>query len=455
MSPLSRLAALLLATLPAACGEVAIGPDDTTDSTDSTDSTDTDNTDVTPDIDAAIEPIVDAAPPPDAVPTFDLRMFVTPGNHYRFDVTADQSYQMDNNGWGGGDPLNPTFADSLTITLTNGTSQTYGKLGLRTVGQSTFNEWARKPNLRIDSNEFDIDLKIGGVEHFRFNNGRVGGLFREAAVLRIWDALGYRTPATNHAWVSSPTQWDPIYGVGYERPYEIIEVYKKPWCDRELEGGCVNMWEGVWNFQYVADDPRGCQLATCDNTKLYQAQALVQNTPQGAGFEAATDSIIDWDAFHSFQCLTWITGLGDGYIHNNNNLLIVERDTGKLQFYPYSSDISGGIQVWGGYYMDKGLYGVSELATGCQADATCWQHTLDRCDELLTAYEALDPAATIVQPLVDTLTDLGMLEVDPYPNDGFIFYSPEVPPTDAEDAAYIINWYANRAAVLRASPVWN
>jgi hypothetical protein len=393
--------------------------------------------------DAEPPPPPDAAPP-DAMQHSAVELFATAGLTFTFDVLPAQANLMDQGSWGG--QVDPTFAEDITITDLDGVDHSYGKVGLRTVGQSTFQEWARKPNLRIDSNEAQPGLKIGGVEHFRFNNGRVGGLLRETVNLRIWDALGYPTPDSVHAWVRSPQQW----GANFKRPYLLIEVYKESWAKREFgDGEVLNMWEGVYNFQNILDTPDGCQFSTCDNTTLQTAASLITTAPEGDGFEDHMASVINWDMFHRYQCLAWMMGTGDDYIHNQNNLLIVERLDGRLQFHPYSSDISAGIQVWGGGYENVFLQGYSELANGCQQDTGCWQDTLTVCDELLTEFEALDPATTIVQPLIDELTDLEMMEADPLPDDDFLFWEPQNPPTDTEDAAYVLNWYQHRAQTCR------
>ena len=412
--------------LAAACGTetLATDTDDTTD-------------DVAPD-----------ASGPDAAPPFELDMFGTAGNTYRFDVTPAQAQLMDSGQFGGpifndafgccGDPYEVggggvgeayTYADDLTITTVGGQSKTFGKMAVWTVGQSTFRPWSGIPNIRVDTGKVEDGLKIDGFEDFRFNNGQVGGIYREAIALRLWDAMGYATPETTFAWVEAPQQW------GEDRvPMTQVEVYKHKWCDREIPGGCVNLWESVGEPFYFGGDPSACQVDQCDGTRLNDLQNVVNTTPFGPGYTAALSSFVDWDKFRDFMCLSWISNTGDDYVHNNNNVVVVERDDGRIQLHPYSVDISAA-QEW---YPNTPLMGTSTFARGCQTDPECWDALLVRCDEMLDQYDTLDVPATIVQPVLDMVESNGMMRAG-----------------DDERAAFVLDWYTSRADKLRTDEVWN
>lgn len=375
--------------------------------------------------DAALPP-----PPVDAVP-FTLDLFAG-GHTLRFAVSQEQAEAMerttfdnemaDEYSLGGA-----SWADDLQVTnASTGATKHYGKIELRFVGQSTRRPWARIPNFRLDMDEFTPGQQLAGYEHLRLNNGQVSGIYREAIANRVWATLGYPTPRIGFAWAEAPGQWGTI-----RVPYTLVEVYKRAWCERAFgAGNCKNMWEGVGSFRDVA---RHCQINNCENTRMDEMVSVLENTPMTPGYEAALAPYIDWDAYRSFQCLSWITGTGDDLVHNNNNIVPVERADGKFQFLPYSIDISAG-QQW---YPQVGLLGQTPLAMGCQNDPQCWRAMLARCDALLTAFEQARVVETIVDPVVAEVARFGM------EREG-----------DTARAELLRAWYGNRAAELRSDPVW-
>lgn len=381
-----------------------------------------------------------SAPDAGAPPTLEGDLFARLGPSFRFVVSPEMAARMDfEGGLGAGEdgvapgpppPPDVTFADELTVTMPDGASATYAPMKVWLIGNSTFREWALGPNIRVDADAFHPGLRIAGAEHLRLNNGGLyGGLFREATALAVWSALGYSTLRTTTAWVEAPNQW------GDERRAMVLaEVYKRRWCDREVPGGCVNMWEGgfgePWRF---VDDPDDCQLEPCDDTRLAALAELVAATPLGPGFTAATAGHVDWDAFRSFMCLSWITGAADDYVHNSNNIVLVERADARFQFFPYSLDVSAA-SPWG---PPPGLMGTSDLARGCQADASCWSALLERCDELLTRYEELDLTGTVIAPLIEETFAAGLAGA-----------------ADQAVADEVRAFYDDRVARLRGDEVW-
>jgi hypothetical protein len=382
-------------------------------------------------VDAALA--IDAAPAVDAAPAFPPGPFEVAGHRYRFTISAAQAERMD---WGGypNPPTKDTFADDLTVTSALGGSQSFGKVGLRSVGTSTYRPWSDRPSLRVDADEFQPDQRIGGAEHIRLSSGIVGGLLRERIAYEVWEALGYPTRRSTMAWVEAPAQW----GEGAARPYQVFELYKRAWCDRVVDGGCVNMWETVGDIYALRDDPDACQLDPCDNTRAIELANLAETTPRGPGFAAALASYIDWDRYRQFQCLSWLTGTPDDYVHGTNNLVVVERQDGLMQLQPYSTDISAG-HPW---YAPVRLVGGALLARGCQADPACWPALLTTCDALLDAFEDLDAPTTIIDPMAAEAVALGMFDTVPWLD-------------DTAETAEVRAWYAGRAATLRADSVWD
>jgi hypothetical protein len=325
----------------------------------------------------------------------------------------------------------PTFADYVVVQdATTLSVANYGKMEVRLIGSSSKRPWSALtvPNVRIDSNEFQPGLKIGGFEHIRLNNGVVGGIFREQLANRIYNALGYPAARGTHVFLGSNVWGDDVWV-----PMTLMEVYKRRFCNdnAELIGGgdsCANMWEFAGD---IINGPGAlpqdaCQLSECDNGRLEEVMSVLAATPQDDGFKDAMAPYIAWDQFHRFQCLSWILWTGDDAVHNLNNNLIIEREDGRLMWAPYSVDVSMG-QSW---HQNVRLPGHSAVARGCQADAECWADTVASCETLIDEFDALNPEDFLDETL-DQLTTLGMLR------DG-----------DQEDASALRDWLLNRQTSL-------
>lgn len=349
-----------------------------------------------------------------------LDVFGTHGNRYWFAVAPEQLEVMNERMGGGGGPIigwgdiytpggtsAKTYVDGLFVTTAGDEPQTanYGQVGVRLIGQSTARPWTKQsiPNLRLNLDTFTPGLRLGGNEHVRFNNGLVGSIYREKLTLDIYRNLGYPAPRAAFAWVGSNV-WGPEVSI----PYTVVEVYKKSFCknwEDELGGGCVNMWEFAGDFGFgVLSQPDSCQSDSCDDARALEFEELVMETEPGEGFKQALAEWFDWEAFHRFQCLSWILATGDDALHNQNNVLLVERADGMFQYLPYSVDISLG-QDW---YPDVPLTGTNRIASGCQNDSQCWEDTITTCEELVQQFSALDPVG-MTEDLFRALESEGML----------------------------------------------
>jgi len=372
--------------------------------------------------DAGVAALSEGAPRADVPPSeLALDVFGTLGHHYWFEASEAEVERMNSPWLGGGgggvfygDFYTPggggedvTFVDHLFVTRAGDAPHTadFGKVQVRLVGQSTGRPWTDTtlPNFKIDADEFTDGNRIGEVKHLRLNNAVVGSIFREKLAFDLYRALGYPAPRTNYAWVSGS-----VWGPDIDVPYVVVEAYKPQFCklrEAELGGGCVNMWEfygdigsGMLGFE------DSCQFSECDSTRGLEFEEAVAYTPQGEGFKEALSEWLDWDAFHRFQCLSWILETGDDALHNLNNVLLVERVDGMFQLLPYSVDISLG-QEW---YYEGPLAGISMLATGCQSDATCWADTIATCEVLIDEFTAVDPVA-MLDAVHTQLDEAGML----------------------------------------------
>jgi hypothetical protein len=384
----------------------------------------------------------DAGPPPatpdagaeppddDGLPTIDtdpeslaVDVLGQAGNRYYFLVSEQQLEQMNQRYGGGGDfpgrvvdgdlytpgggVGDVTFVDHLLVTTAGTPAKTadFGKVQVKLVGESTGRPWTTRslPNFKIDSDEFVEGNRIGGVKHFRLNNAIVGSIFREKLTLDIYAKLGYPAPRASYAWVQSSV-WGPEVSV----PYIVVEAYKPAFCkqrEAELNGGCVNMWEfpGDIGFGQLAE-PSSCQFSECDPARALEFEAAAMSTEPGPGFKAALADWFDWDAFHRFQCLSWMLATGDDVLHNSNNFVLMERADGKFQHLPYSVDISLG-QEW---YPRVPLAGGSFMAQGCQSDPGCWDDLIATCDGMVDEFIAANPISMLDQTYA-LLTQQGML----------------------------------------------
>jgi hypothetical protein len=354
------------------------------------------------------------------------------GNRYWFAVSEKQLLSFNENGGNVGGPngdlysptgQNANYVDHLWVTTAGEDPQIadYGKVQVKIAGQSTWRPWTERslPSLNLDSNEFVDKQRIGGFEHLRFNNAQIGGIFREYLAIELYRELGYPSPLTNFGWVSSN-----VWGGDVQVPYVLVERYKRSFCARgdAFGGKCENMWEFQGDFGWgedpnqnpgpfpprgggasVFDDPNNCQFSKCTSTHVKELEQLLRETPDGDGFKAATEELIDWPAFHRFQCLSWTLATGDDALHNQNNVVLAERADGKFQFLPYSVDFS-----LGNWWSPVPLAGMNRIALGCQADKQCWDDTIATCEDVLADFENAKPAE-MLDDLYDLLHEEGML----------------------------------------------
>jgi hypothetical protein len=174
-----------------------------------------------------------------------------------------------------------------------------------------------------------------------------------------------------------------------------------------------------------------CQFSVdeqCDEEAFDTIVAALAEIPTGPGYREATDAYIDWDLLHQNMCLSALTGTGDDWIHNSNNVVIGIRDDGRIVFFPYSTDISGN-HPW---YQYVPYQGFAHLTQACQFDPECWEEALSTCESMIDDFEELDVVGTIVEERCSALVDA---ELDR--------------PADAPVCEALGEFYAARPAELR------
>lgn len=326
-----------------------------------------------------------------------------------------------------------------------------GTVELDLPGQSSFRPWAEIPNFKLDVAEFEELLFPTGERQLRFNNGQADStIVREAVALRIWRALDYPAPRTSFVQTRSNV-WDTEVRPGASAAHVMVEPYKEHFFTENLPE-VRHVWEGQGD-PFVQDsggcefgccDPFGCggdifeplpmddapadvgipepgpgpvpgeppvgrgsfsgecQWSVdeeCDEAAFDAILAAMREIPSGPGYMGATQDYLDWPLLHRNMCLSALTGTGDDWIHNTNNVVLALRDDGKLIFLPYSTDISGN-HPW---YQNTPYQGFAHLTQACQADPECWEQALSTCETMIDEFEALDVVETIVNERCEAL----------------------------------------------------
>jgi hypothetical protein len=329
-----------------------------------------------------------------------------------------------------------TFAHRLIVRVPGVGGADFGKVEVRNVGTSTRRPMVRDglPSLRFDADEFQEDLRVGGVEHFRLNNGIVGSLLREHVAGQVFRALGYPALRTSFAFLGSS-----VHGEGVWIPMLLSETYKRGFCDANadaLGGGCRGLWKFSGDIGSTGNTPfadPSCELGECDGIAVAALGDALRQAPAGPGLVEALESFLDWELFHRFQCIGFAVGTVDDTLRNfgNNTVLAQRADDGRFLFLPFSIDISGPRGPgWPSTGTDTLLRGNVELMRSCQADPTCWRDTLDTCRAVVRELRALRPE-TLVEDALETLRAAGMIR-----------------PGDEALGAELRAWYAARPDAL-------
>lgn len=327
-----------------------------------------------------------------------------------------------------------------------------GKVEVDLPGQSSFRVWAEIPNFKIDVGEFRDQLFPSGHRQVRLNNGQADStIVREAVALGIWRAMGYPAPRTRFVQTASNV-WDTEVRRGVTASHVMVEPYKEAFFSREVpelehvwegqgdpfvpSGGCefgccepggcggdivepppfemdpdgdVGIPAPLPGFEQGANAPRGsfsgdCQYSVdegCDEEAFDAIVAGLAEIPMGPGYMEASADYIDWELLHQNMCLSALTGTGDDWIHNSNNVVIGIREDGRVVFLPYSTDISGN-HPW---YEYTPYQGYAHLTQACQSDPDCWEEALSTCDSMIDDFVDLDVVRTIVEERCEALED--------------------------------------------------
>jgi hypothetical protein len=306
----------------------------------------------------------------------------------------------------------------------------FGKVEVRLVGTSSRRPLSPDaiPSLRIDSDEFQPELRIGNEEHFRLNNGVRGGILREHVALQLHRSLGYAAPRSTFGFLGTS-----IHGPTLWLPMSVVEVYRSRFCRRNealLGSGCTEVWkfDGDLGFdgRSAVVPEYDCAAGACDQTALQAFGDAIRAAPEGPGLRAALEPLLDWPAYHRFRCLGVAIGSVDDAIRNmGNNTVVLRRSSdGRFVFLPYSLDLSA--------FGDTPMFGNTELELKCVADPDCAAEARDACLTVADELQALAPEH-LVGDAMAALRERGMVRSG-----------------DEERAVELRNYYAARAAAVRA-----
>lgn len=319
-----------------------------------------------------------------------------------------------------------------------------GEVEVDLPGQSSFKPWAEIPNIKLDVSEFQGLKFKSGDSILRFNNGQADStIVREAVALGIWRAMGYPAPKTRFVQIQSNV-WDTEVRPGVTASHVMVQTYKQAFFEQSFPE-VHHVWEGLGD-PFVLDD--GCMDGLCGGGDIVEIDvggrpadlpgpvdpnvpvgrgsfsgecqwsvdevcneeafdaiiAGVINAPQGPGFMEATAAVIDWPLLHQNQCLSALTGTGDDWIHNTNNVVLAILESGKAVFLPYSTDISGD-HPW---YQQTPYQGYATLTQSCQGDPDCWEMALSTCEAMIDDFEDLEVSKTIVDERCEALVKAGL-----------------------------------------------
>lgn len=340
------------------------------------------------------------------------------GHSFYFEVTPEmrvasdeQQCKMDGGRGGvyqlgGGGALCPPSATNVRV-VPAGSKECAdtGKVELDLPGQSSWRAWSEIPNFKLDVGEFEDQKFKTGDKTLRMNNGQADStILREATALAIWRAMGYPAPRTRFVQTQSNV-WDYDFEPGVSAAHVMVQPYKKAFFSKELPE-VTSAWEGEGN-PFAGWSTLECEWskgAACQDKELKDIVSVVQSAPYGEGFMDATAEVVDWPMIHRNQCLAALTGTGDDWIHNTNNVVIALREDGKIFYLPYSTDISGG-HPWYPVTPYDGFADPESLAARCATDPLCREQALDTCDEMVDEFEELNIVETVVQERCSALTD--------------------------------------------------
>lgn len=302
-----------------------------------------------------------------------------------------------------------TIEDMFVTSALTGQVAQYGATGMKILGESSGmiidpSSSTSIPCFRVNVDAVTEDASIDGYDNFILRSGMIGGLLREDFESTLLNTMGQAIPQTSFVNVRNNQ-----LASGASVPYVMKQDYDGDY-SRDFGsyyGGSIQgIWEMVGDFNGWWQEPE-CELSTCNEEAFVELEDRIGNfDPSTGSIIAATEDIVDWYSdvgILNDMCTSYLTGTGDDYYHNTNNVRWVLGSDSKFRLVKSSWDISFG-QEW---YPETELVGWSSLATYCQDDSVCWEELLNTCDATYVNYVNADPIA-LLEDRYATLQELGM-----------------------------------------------
>jgi hypothetical protein len=300
------------------------------------------------------------------------------------------------------DPPREVSTENLLVVTPAGEVADFGEVGISLVEQLTSAPWTSStiPNFRLDADEQVEGQRFGGLERVGLDSAGYGSMFGAASALAVFRALGLPAARTAYAWVG---------GSGWENdtllvPMLVREAYDGVFCDENaalLGGGCVTLRSFDGEITNATALSRAtCEVGDCgDDTRVNALHKALKANFRTQNFDEMTAPYLDWTQLHRSACAHWLLWIADDYVHQLNNVVLVEGQDGRFRLLPAPNDVIAGY-AYDGLYSNTPLFASAILSSGCEQDESCREAQLDTCEQVINEFEAMDPVS-----LIDGLAD--------------------------------------------------
>lgn len=208
--------------------------------------------------------------------------------------------------------------------------KTYGKVGVRLRGVSTFQTIDEKPNFTIKFNEFNDGQKFHGLRKIRLSNAAMDGTYlQELLAWQLFNAAGVVAPRVNFARVNINGRDAGLY--------VLVEGVTKDFLKLN--------WGTDKGTVYEADETDIDGVLEQDygqrnrhQTDLRKLVDAVQETDAKRRGQLLNEAI-DLKHFSSYVAVEVLMNLWDGYsMRINNYRVFCNHDNNKVYFIPHGMD---------------------------------------------------------------------------------------------------------------------
>jgi hypothetical protein len=271
------------------------------------------------------------------------------------------------------DPL--TYVPALLVY----DGRSYGPVGIRLKGSTSFEPFDKKPSLKIKIDEYIDGAKFFGMKDMTLNNMHGDfSMMHERLAYYVARKAGIPASRSNHARL---TVNGDFYGL-----YAQVETVKKQLVKRWFDDNSGPLFEAT-DVDFVASFLPLYQLESgADDRSLIAGldQALTLASPDAA--IAAAASYVDMPELLRFMAMCAVIGQFDSFPYSDPGddiHLYADPTSGRLSFMPWGMDET----FYSGQFDVKKVHSV--LAKTCLASPACAQAWADQIWDVLTVMEGL------------------------------------------------------------------